>query len=677
MSVNPAIDIQNECDWNTANQQHLMACVDRIRTLLTNHHENHLSTADITNDGKEDPSALEYQPANTLPAPSALDILCGMFNLSPFERDIVLLCAGIELDSTFSALCARSHDHPEKTFPTFSLALAALPEAHWSALTPAAPLRRWRMIEIENANGLTNAPLRIDERILHFLTGIQDIDEQLLGFIQPLLPASDLPPSHEAIAEQIIATWIRFNGEATLPAMQLSGIEISEQRAIAAWACKKMGLVLYSLPAHLIPAAPRDLELFTRLWEREAVLGANALLIECDQVEKPDAGNESALNRFIDTDGGPMIIASHERRQTRQRRVVTFTVDRPSHSEQRTLWKRHLGSHAAKIEGHEESLITQFNLSSEEIQSVCSAVLNQQQDDENQLQITSGEFIKQLWEQSRTIVRPKLEDLATPFEVRASAKDLILPDHQQQIMKEIVAHVRQRNKVYRQWGFDKKSSRGLGISALFSGTSGTGKTMAAEALANELQLDLYQIDLSQIVSKYIGETEKNLKRVFDAAEAGGAILLFDEADALFGKRSDVKDSHDRYANIEVSYLLQRMESYRGLAILTTNMKKAIDTAFLRRIRFIVQFPFPDAAARSKIWRGIFPADTPTKELDTEKLARLNVAGGNIANIALNAAFDAAETNNSVGMQQLLRAARMEYSKLEKTLTDTEIEGWIQ
>ena len=175
--------------------------------------------------------------------------------------------------------------------------------------------------------------------------------------------------------------------------------------------------------------------------------------------------------------------------------------------------------------------------------------------------------------------------------------------------------MRHRAKVYDEWGFAEQSNRGLGLSALFSGPSGTGKTLAAEILANELRLDLFRIDLSAVVSKYIGETEKNLRRVFDAAEEGGAVLLFDEADALFGKRSEVKDSHDRYANVEVSYLLQRMEAYRGLAILTTNMKEALDPAFLRRLRFVVQFPFPDQAHRAEIWRRIFPAKTPTDELD--------------------------------------------------------------
>ncbi len=200
--------------------------------------------------------------------------------------------------------------------------------------------------------------------------------------------------------------------------------------------------------------------------------------------------------------------------------------------------------------------------------------------------------------------------------------------------------------------------------------------MAAEVLANELHLDLYRIDLSAVVSKYIGETEKNLARVFDAAEDSGAILLFDEADALFGKRSEVKDSHDRYANIEVSYLLQRMEAYRGLAILTTNQKAALDTAFLRRLRFVVQFPFPDAGEREAIWRRVFPAATPTGPLDYAKLARLQMAGGNIRNIALNAAFHAAEAGEPVGMAHLLRAAHAEAAKRERSLSEAETRGWV-
>jgi len=215
-----------------------------------------------------------------------------------------------------------------------------------------------------------------------------------------------------------------------------------------------------------------------------------------------------------------------------------------------------------------------------------------------------------------------------------------------------------------------------GVAALFAGASGTGKTMAAEVLAQELRLDLYRIDLASMVSKYIGETEKNLRKVFDAAEESGAILLFDEADALFGKRSEVKDSHDRYANIEVSYLLQRVETYRGLAILTTNLKSAIDSAFLRRLRFLVQFPLPDAVQRADIWDRMFPEHMPTQGLEIAKLAKLTIPGGSIRNIAMNAAFLAADAASPVKMKHLLAAARSEFAKQERPLIDSEIGGWI-
>jgi SpoVK/Ycf46/Vps4 family AAA+-type ATPase len=243
------------------------------------------------------------------------------------------------------------------------------------------------------------------------------------------------------------------------------------------------------------------------------------------------------------------------------------------------------------------------------------------------------------------------------------------------VLREIATQVRQRAKVYEEWGFGEQR-RGLGVTALFAGVSGTGKTMASEVLAADLHLDLYRIDLSQVVSKYIGETEKNLRRVFDAAEGGGVILLFDEADALFGRRSEVKDSHDRYANIEISYLLQRMEEYRGLAILTSNQRAALDHAFLRRLRFIVEFPFPVAPARADIWRRVFPPATPVEGLDAGKLARLNVAGGSIRNIAMNAAFLAAEAGQPVRMSDVLHATRTECAKMDKTPNDAEVRDWV-
>jgi SpoVK/Ycf46/Vps4 family AAA+-type ATPase len=248
---------------------------------------------------------------------------------------------------------------------------------------------------------------------------------------------------------------------------------------------------------------------------------------------------------------------------------------------------------------------------------------------------------------------------------------LVLRDEDLGLLHEIADQVRQRPTVYERWGFRARMDRGLGVSALFAGDSGTGKTMAAGVIANELELDLYHIDLSAVVSKYIGETEKNLRRLFDAAEAGGAILFFDEADALFGKRSEVKDSHDRYANIEINYLLQRMEAYRGLAVLATNMKSALDKAFLRRLRFVVDFQFPGVHERHAIWERIFPAETPVEELDTTRLAGFVLTGGSIHNIALNAAFLAAQAGTPVTMPLVLRAARAEFRKLERPISEAD------
>lgn len=269
-----------------------------------------------------------------------------------------------------------------------------------------------------------------------------------------------------------------------------------------------------------------------------------------------------------------------------------------------------------------------------------------------------------------------LDELGRRIEPRAGWQDLVLAERQLKILQEVVAHVRQRSTVYQDWGFAKALRSGLGVTALFAGGSGTGKTLAAEVMAKELGLDLFIIDLSQVVSKYIGETEKNLSRVFDAAERGGALLLFDEADALFGKRSEVKDSHDRYANLEVSYLLMRMEAYRGLAILTTNMKKALDSAFMRRIRFVVDFPFPGEKERAEIWSRVLPSQAPTKGIDPALLAQLTVAGGSIRNIALSGAFLAAEEGDRLQMRHMLAAARTEYLKLERSLTPSEVHGWV-
>lgn len=665
-----------EISWHDANQRFLSAALAIVRCDLERHIVPSKNPGDINKQIKTAQQTIQ-ELNEKMHAPSALETLCATFGISSFECNVLLLCAGIELDSDFLSLCANAHGNSNKAYPTFSLAMAALPNPDWGALTPAGPLRHWRLIEVGAGNTLTHSPIHIDERILHYLTGISYMDQRLEGMIEhlPFLEDDhDLVPSHQEQAEQIMMVWEHASGKTSIPAIQLCGIESASKRAIALKACASLRLNLYAMSGQFIPTTPNELEALIRLWEREVALGGSVLLLDCDEMDRSDPIRENAINKFIQCMNGALIINTSSRHQIWQRRVFTLEIQKPTAKEQEDVWKKALGTEGLDL--NVEGLVSQFNLSPQGIFSIYDQVLERISLDDCHPDVSCNKLSEMIWDACRMQARSHMDSLAQRIEPVATWDDLILPSLQKQMIREVAVHVKQRSKVYNNWGFASKSSNGLGISALFAGSSGTGKTMAAEVLANELHLDLYRIDLSQVVSKYIGETEKNLSQVFDAAEAGGAILLFDEADALFGKRSEVKDSHDRYANIEVSYLLQRMEAYRGLAILTTNMKDAIDSAFLRRIRFVVQFPFPDVNQRIEIWKHIFPDDTPTEGLDMQKLARLNVAGGNIRNIAIYAAFLAAEAEEPVRMKHLMQAARAEYIKMERPLTDSEIRGWV-
>ncbi len=645
--------------WHDANQRHLVAALALVRHAL----ERHLGQTPTVEEGA---LRADLQAAiEAMPTAPALDTLGHAFGLSEFERDLVLLCAGPELDGSFAELCGKALGDPRRTAPTFSLALAALPGAHWSALTPPGPLRRWRLLEVLSGDALTSSPLRLDERVLHYLAGVSCMDERLEGLVQPIAATTSLSRSQHAAVERIQAIWSPSVESWTV--VELRGSERGGKHEVAAAACASLGLQLLVLRAEDLPHSAAERDTLARLWEREAALSASALLLECEALEGREAQHGAV--RFAEALQSPLLVATPVPLAGWHRRVVPVEVNRPGRAEQHALWQAALGPFADQLNGTVDRLASQFDLGMREIESAS-------------LEIREGggagrqEGLESLlWESCRAQARPRLDDLAQRIEPAATWDDLVVPELQRQSLRDVAVHVRHRATVYEKWGFAGKGSRGLGISALFAGPSGTGKTMAAEVLANELRMDLYRVDLSAVVSKYIGETEKHLRRVFDAAEGGGSILLFDEADAIFGKRSEVKDSHDRYANIEVSYLLQRMEAYRGLAILTTNLREALDTAFLRRIRFVVEFPFPETEQRAEIWRRIFPARTPTESLDVGKLARLAVPGGNIRNIALNAAFLAADAGEPVRMGHLLHAAQGEYAKLQKPLTQSEVGGW--
>jgi SpoVK/Ycf46/Vps4 family AAA+-type ATPase len=263
----------------------------------------------------------------------------------------------------------------------------------------------------------------------------------------------------------------------------------------------------------------------------------------------------------------------------------------------------------------------------------------------------------------------KLASLTKHVTPKYTWNDIVLPENVLAQLREICQCVSHRYRVLGEWGFGRRLSLGKGVNALFAGSSGTGKTMGTEIIANELGMDLYKIDLSGVISKYIGETEKNLDRIFAAAEETSAILFFDEADALFGKRSEVRDSHDRYANIEISYLLQKMEEYEGLAILATNLRQNMDDAFLRRLQFVVEFPFPDEYHRKRIWEVLFPAEAPRDQIEFEFLAsQFRFAGGNIKNIVLGAAYLASADGGRITMNHVMRATSRECHKIGRVFT---------
>jgi hypothetical protein len=422
-------------------------------------------------------------------------------------------------------------------------------------------------------------------------------------------------------------------------------------------------LRLFRLAVESLPQAPQDLEGLARLWERESLLLPVLLYLDADESDTMATSEplSAAFRRLIDRMRGPVLVAVRDVVPSLGRLSTIIDVAKPTPGEQRALWARGLAAGGNGGAGAAPVLASQFDFGVDEIREVLDRIRAHP----NEMGPSA------LWQACLSSARPRLDVLAHRLDARATWTDIVLPDTETALLQEISGQIRQRSLVYEDWGWRQRMNRGLGISALFAGESGTGKTMAAEVLANDLRLNLYRIDLSSVVSKYIGETEKNLRRLFDAAEGGGAILFFDEADALFGKRSEVKDSHDRYANIEINYLLQRMEAYRGLAILTTNLKSALDTAFVRRLRFIVNFPFPGTAQRKVIWERSFPTATPIQDLDFERLAKLNLTGGSIHNVALNAAFLAAQAGGPVTMRHALDAARTEFRKLDRPINEAD------
>lgn len=596
------------------------------------------------------------------PELAGLAALASRFELTRFEQDTLLLCAAAALDLMVPALCAAAHGDASKPYPTFALASRLFDDPDWKALTPAGALRQWQLVEIHPRphEAIFTAALRLDDHILDRLQGLTEIDERVAGWTEPLHSVRAgglLPTTYREVAGRMLAILKQERLSQSDAVVQLVGLGTECKHEAASFAAEALGLSLRRFAAANIALLGSESDTFAQLLGREARLSDIALFVDAEDL--PASGDHAQLFRMLRrlksmvvflTVKEPLVGVPGE--------MVTIAADKPTPDEQRAAWQAVLRQ---KNEQSAKLLAGQFNLDIRTIQRVGHLAG----------QAADGDARELFRHTARDALRPMTGGLAERIETKATWDDLVLPSPQLSLLRQIVDQAKHQWKVYQDWAYARRLNRGLGIAALFCGESGTGKTMAAEVIAGEVGLHLYRIDLASVVSKYIGETEKNLRRLFDAFDNGGAILFFDEADALFGKRSEVKDSHDRYANIEVNYLLQRIEAYRGLAILATNRRSALDQAFLRRLRFVVNIPYPGVKERTSLWRKAFPAEVNTAELDFERLARLGLSGGNIQTVALNAAFRAAALNREVGMDLILAAARDEMIKLEMSVTNAD------
>lgn len=589
---------------------------------------------------------------------SALARLCDLFRLSDFERDVLTLAASAEFDGTFPELCGRAAGDPSRSFATLSLALAAFPNPAWSALLPSSPLRYWRLIQIEGSS-LVGGAMSVDEPILHALLGFSYYDARLRSLMREIsTEPAKLSSAQEAIAGALADVWQREQRAKA----QLVCSDMVLARSIAARTAMLLGLQPVYMDLAAFPASPAELSETVRLCERLMLMRSGLAIFECaDGDESQRESRENTVSAIAQRFGFAAMFTTPAKLDVTKTGTLSFDVLRPTREEQAAHWSAHL---RIPDDGRvARRLSAQFDLHLDTIDAAIAAA-------------SPDAAEADVWEIVRRQARPRLDVLMERLTTDASWSDLVLPGDRRRLMRQIVAHVQYRDVVFGEWGFSEtRNTRGMTV--LFVGPSGTGKSLAARVIANALRLDLYRVDLSAVFSKYIGETEKNLRQIFDAAESGGVVLVFDEADALFGKRSEVKDSHDRHANVEVSYLLQRLERFNGVAILTSNLREAFDAAFMRRFAFVVEFPFPDANMRKRIWKRAFPRSVPTEELNFDLLGRLAVPGGNIANIALNAAVRAASHSGRVGMNDVAAAVRLEYAKLDRSLHDPDLTRWLE
>lgn len=609
---------------------------------------------------------------------SRFAVLAERLDLSGREQGVLLLALTAEVHPLRFRAFTQSHYHAAEGPPlgciTRHLALTLFGD-DTALLGEDSALFRLRLLLPAVTNwpgGLSLLPLRVDPAVLEYIFGSDALPGALGQYMQEW-PQAALAPD-----EGLLGTLERHLQSAPEAAAQLHGPDLSAQMDLSVTALSGLPRQIVPLGLAAFAEAESNLNTDLVLWERESRIRPLSFVLEAHlgRLDVPEEQwSPTKLERLAANVAGhlhgPLVVLAQEPLSLgRSRTTLDLEVPGLTRPEQRAQWAQALG---LSDHGHPRlaELVDQFHLHARAIQErSASALLT--------LPVRSPDTQKldAAWLQCRYAGRQKLGKLAERLSGEPDWEDVVLPPEDKAVLAQIVEHVRHRAKVYEDWGMGH-AWRGMGISALFSGPSGTGKTLAAEVVAHALKLDLYRVDVSSMVSKYIGETEKNLRHIFDAADEGGVILLFDEADSLFGKRGDVQSSNDRFANTQVNYLLQRMESYRGLALLTTNLESGMDQAFMRRIRFTLNFRPPEAAEREHIWRRAFPKLVDVTRLNFEQLGRVKLSGGNIRSVALSAAFTAAARDEPLSMAILKDAIRSEWRKLGRlSLDDAAFAGWM-
>jgi len=627
----------------------------------------------------------------------SLPRLAEIFQLSPFDIDVLLICLAPEIDLKYEKLYAYLQNDVTRKRPTTNLILnlfcRSLDERLQARtrLLPEAPLCKYELVlsaddmAADQASALARS-LKIDERILNYLLDAEAIDERVVSFSRLVHPQVDLGQVllPHSLMQSLAAGFqnVTQNGGAVLI---LQGPEGSGKRFVAEALCRAAGMELLVAEASaMISAAPDQATLAARLF-REATLRDTVIFIDQAELLLGEGEKESyahhALGNALRSFNGIVFLGNAGSRNSQllatHGRLLSFVFPLPDFVTRKEIWNRALAECGCAVSSDIDldSLADRFSFTAGRVHNAVAEA--------RRLANPAGGDARSIGAEDLNLAcraqsGGKLPALARKVNPIFTWNDIILPNDCLEQLREVCGHIRHRRRVFSDWGFDAKISLGKGLSILFVGPSGTGKTMAAEIVASELALDLYKIDLSSIVSKYIGETEKNLNRIFSEAEQSNAVLFFDEADAVFGKRSEVEDSHDRYANIETNYLLQKMEEYEGIVILASNFHKNIDEAFTRRLRFIIDFPFPEKEPRYRIWQRVFPAGTPLdRDIDFAFLAqKLKLSGGSIRNIALSAAFLAAENSGHVSMEHIICATKREFQKVGKLCVKSDFEHYF-